>query len=72
MDFNCNFELVLGDLLFLLERLDDDVCAYLENNDALALLLIERLQRMNLLFILLYKMHGYDFTTQPLQFAMNN
>lgn len=27
---------------------------------------------MNPLSISLYKMHGYDLTTQPLQFAMNN
>lgn len=72
MDFNRNPEPVPGDLPFSLERLDDDVRAYLENNDALAPSPIERLQRMNPLSISLYKMHGYDLTTQPLQFAMNN
>ncbi|EPU2305584.1 FAD-binding protein [Escherichia coli] len=72
MDFNRNPEAVPGDLPFSLDRLDDDVRAYLENNDALAPSPIERLQRMNPLSISLYKMHGYDLTTQPLQFAMNN
>lgn len=72
MDFNRNPETVPGDLPFALERLDDDVRAYLENNNALAPSPIERLQRMNPLSISLYKMHGYDLTAQPLQFAMNN
>ena len=72
MDFNRNPEPVPGDLPFSLDRLDDDVRAYLENNDALAQSPIERLQRMNPLSISLYKMHGYDLTAQPLQFAMNN
>ena len=72
MDFNRNPEPVPGDLPFSLDRLDDDVRAYLENNDTLAPSPIERLQRMNPLSISLYKMHGYDLTTQPLQFAMNN
>ncbi len=47
MDFNRNPEAVPGDLPFSLDRLDDDVRAYLENNDALAPSPIERLQRMN-------------------------
>lgn len=72
MDFNGNPEPVPGDMPFSLDRLDDDVRTYLENNDALAPSPIERLQRMNPLSISLYKMHGYDLTTQPLQFAMNN
>lgn len=72
MDFNRNPEAVPGALPFSLQRLDDDVRAYLENNDALAALPIERLQRMNPLSIALYKMHGHDLTQTPLQFAMNN
>lgn len=72
MDFNRNPEAVPGNLPFSLQRLDDDVRAYLENNDALAALPIERLQRMNPLSIALYKMHGHDLTQTPLQFAMNN
>ncbi|HAT1682276.1 TPA: FAD-binding protein [Klebsiella oxytoca] len=72
MDFQRNPEAVPGDLPFSLQRLDDDVRAYLENNDALAALPIERLQRMNPLSIALYKMHGHDLTQTPLQFAMNN
>lgn len=72
MDFNRNPEPVPNDLPFSLDRLDTDVRAYLENNAALASLPIERLQRMNPLSISLYKMHGYDLSQQPLQFAMNN
>ncbi|EAA8474025.1 FAD-binding protein [Salmonella enterica subsp. enterica] len=72
MDFLRNPEPVPGDAPFSLERLDDDVRAYLENNDALASLPIERLQRMNPLSIALYKMHGHDLAQEPLQFAMNN
>lgn len=72
MDFNRNPEAVPGDLPFSLQRLDDDVRAYLENNDVLAALPIERLQRMNPLSIALYKMHGHNLTQTPLQFAMNN
>ncbi len=60
MDFNRNPEPVPGDMPFSLDRLDDDVRAYLENNDALAPSPIERLQQMNPLSISLYKMHGYD------------
>lgn len=72
MDFQRNPAPVPGDLLFSLSRLDDDVRAYLENNDALAALPIERLRQMNPLSISLYKMHGNDLETTPLQFAMNN
>ncbi|MBA7843713.1 FAD-binding protein [Klebsiella sp. RHBSTW-00484] len=72
MDFNRNPEAVPGDHPFSLERLDDDVRAYLENNDALAALPIERLRQMNPLSIALYKMHGHDLAQEPLQFAMNN
>ena len=72
MDFLRNPQPVPGDLPFSLDRLDNDVRAYLENNDALAALPIERLQRMNPLSISLYSMHGHDLTQAPLQFAMNN
>ncbi|ECL2123342.1 FAD-binding protein [Salmonella enterica subsp. enterica] len=72
MDFLRNPEPVPGDLPFSLKRLDEDVQAYLANNDALASLPIERLQRMNPLSIALYKMHGHDLAQEPLQFAMNN
>lgn len=57
---------------FSLEDLDADVFAYLENNDALLALPIDRLHRMNPLAIELYRMHGSDLTKQPLQFGMNN
>ncbi|EFV5031492.1 FAD-binding protein [Salmonella enterica] len=72
MDFLRNPEPVPGDLPFSLDRLDDDVRAYLENNEALAELPIERLRQMNPLSISLYQMHGNDLETSPLQFAMNN
>nr|VXZ89474.1 Uncharacterised protein [Klebsiella pneumoniae] len=62
MDFLRNPQPVPGDLPFSLDRLDNDVRAYLENNDALAALPIERLQRMNPLSISLYSMHGHDLT----------
>ena len=72
MDFLRNPEPVPGDLPFSLSRLDSDVRAYLENNDALAELPVDRLRQMNPLSISLYKMHGNDLETTPLQFAMNN
>lgn len=72
MDFLRNPQPVPGDAPFSLERLDDDVRAYLENNDALAERPIERLQRMNPLSVALYQMHGHDLTRAPLQFTINN
>lgn len=72
MDFLRNPAPVPGDLPFDLTRLDDDVRAYLENNEALAALPIDRLRQMNPLSISLYKMHGHDLESAPLQFAMNN
>lgn len=72
MDFLRNPAQVPGDLPFDLTRLDDDVRAYLENNEALAALPIDRLRQMNPLSVSLYKMHGNDLETTPLQFAMNN
>ncbi|MDV5358163.1 FAD-binding protein [Enterobacter asburiae] len=72
MDFLRNPEPVPGDLPFNLNRLDDDVRAYLENNDALDVLPIDRLRSMNPLSISLYRMHGHDLENSPLQFSMNN
>ncbi|EJI6541135.1 FAD-binding protein [Salmonella enterica] len=72
MDFLRNPQPVPGDQPFSLDRLDDDVRAYLENNDALAELPVDRLRKMNPLSISLYQMHGNDLETTPLQFAMNN
>jgi len=57
---------------FSLSELDDDVAAYLRNNEALQATPIERLQRMNPLAIELYRMHGYDLTRDPLPFNVNN
>jgi len=72
MDFNRNPVSVSGDSEFSLEDLDDDVRSYLENNDALQELPIDRLIKMNPLAIELYKMHGHDITTTPLPFNVSN
>ncbi|WP_058912544.1 FAD-binding protein [Entomohabitans teleogrylli] len=72
MDFRRNPLPVTGDEPFSLQRLDEDVRAYLENNEALGERPIDRLRQMNPLSIALYKMHGYDLAQAPLQFAMNN
>lgn len=72
MDFNRNPLPVPGDQDFCLENLDEDVRAYLVNNEALQDLPIDRLLKMNPLAIELYKMHGKDITTSPLPFNVNN
>ncbi len=72
LDFLQNPEPVRPDDPFSLDNLDPDVRAYLENNDALLELPIERLEKMNPLSIELYRMHGSDLTREPLQFTMNN
>ncbi|MFK3707235.1 FAD-binding protein [Klebsiella sp. NPDC088457] len=72
MDFLRNPQPVPGDRPFSLDRLDDDVRAYLENNNALVERPVDRLRQMNPLSISLYQMHGNDLETTPLQFAMNN
>ena len=72
MDFNRNPKAVPGDAEFSLLRLDDDVRAYLVNNEALQELPIQRLQRMNPLAIELYKMHGTDISKEALAFNVSN
>lgn len=72
MDFNRNPLTVPGDQEFSLNRLDEDVRTYLENNDALQELPIDRLKRMNPLAIELYRMHGHDISTDPLPFNVSN
>ncbi|NQZ57368.1 MAG: FAD-binding protein [Lentisphaeraceae bacterium] len=72
MDFNRNPEAVPGDEEFSLGRLDEDVRAYLENNEALHDMPIDRLKKMNPLAIELYKMHGHDIGKDPLPFNVNN
>lgn len=72
MDFNRNPLPVPGDLEFSLERLDDDVKAYLANNDARQATPVDRLKRMNPLSIELYKRYKKDITREPLPFAVNN
>jgi succinate dehydrogenase / fumarate reductase, flavoprotein subunit len=63
---------VPGDTEFSLDRLDDDVRAYLENSGALLAEPIDRLRKMNPLSIELYKRYKYDITRDPLEFAVNN
>lgn len=72
LDFLSNPDPVNEDETFSLDDLDPDVRAYLENNEALQDLPIDRLRRMNPLAIELYRMHGTDLATEPLEFAMNN
>ncbi|WP_425486560.1 FAD-binding protein [Coraliomargarita sinensis] len=72
LDFLRNPEPVNEGEEFSLDNLDPDVRAYLENNEALYDLPIDRLRRMNPLAIELYKMHGTDVSKEPLEFAMNN
>src|ERR1700735_4177115 len=72
MDFNRNPLAVPGDAEFSLDRIDDDVRAYLANSGALLSQPIERLRRMNPLSIELYKRYKYDITRDPLEFAINN
>ena len=72
LDFLSNPDPVIEGEVFSLDDLDPDVRAYLENNEALQDLPIDRLRRMNPLAIELYRMHGTDLATEPLEFAMNN
>jgi len=72
MDFNRNPEAVPGDEPFSLDRLDDDVRAYLFNNNALLEKPIDRLKQMNPLSIELYRRYKKDITQGPLAFAVNN
>lgn len=72
LDFLRNPEPVNEGETFSLDDLDPDVREYLENNEALQELPIDRLRRMNPLAIELYRMHGTDLASEPLEFAMNN
>jgi succinate dehydrogenase/fumarate reductase flavoprotein subunit len=72
MDFNRNPLPVPGDLPFSLERLDDDVRAYLGTAGADQALPIDRLRHMNPLAIELYRRYKIDIAAEPLEFAVNN
>jgi succinate dehydrogenase/fumarate reductase flavoprotein subunit len=72
MDFNRNPLPANDGAAFSLENLDEDVRAYLENNDALQEMPIDRLKRMNPLAIELYRMHGNDIEAEPLPFNVSN
>lgn len=72
MDFNRNPLPVPGDLPFSLDRLDDDVQAYLGHAGAGQALPIDRLRHMNPLAIELYRRYKVDIAAEPLEFAVNN
>jgi len=72
MDFNRNPLPVPGDAAFSLDRLDDDVRAYLGKAGAVQDLPIERLKHMNPLAIELYRRYKVDIAAEPLEFAVNN
>lgn len=72
MDFNRNPLAVPGDDPFSLERLDDDVRAYLGHAGAAQALPIDRLRHMNPLSIELYRRYKVDIAREPLEFAVNN
>ncbi len=72
MDFNRNPLPVPGDAPFSLDRLDDDVKAYLGRAGAVQSLPIARLRHMNPLSIELYRRYKVDIATDPLEFAVNN
>ncbi len=72
MDFNRNPLAAPGEEEFSLDRLDDDVRAYLEKSGALLETPLDRLRQMNPLSIELYKRYKYDITRDPLEFAINN
>lgn len=72
MDFNRNPLAVPGDQPFSLERLDDDVSAYLKNAGATQEMPIDRLLHMNPLAIELYARYKVDIKNAPLEFAVNN
>jgi succinate dehydrogenase/fumarate reductase flavoprotein subunit len=72
MDFNRNPLPVPGDLPFHLDRLDDDVRAYLGRAGAGQAQPIDRLRQMNPLSIELYRRYKVDIAAEPLEFAVNN
>ncbi|WP_327209643.1 FAD-binding protein [Rhizobium leguminosarum] len=72
MDFNRNPLSVPGDLPFSLERLDEDVRAYLGKAGADQAMPIDRLKHMNPLAIELYRRYKIDIAEEPLEFAVNN
>jgi succinate dehydrogenase / fumarate reductase, flavoprotein subunit len=72
MDFNRNPLPVAGDLPFSLDRLDDDVRAYLGRAGAHHAQPIDRLRHMNPLSIELYLRYKVDIAAHPLEFAVNN
>jgi succinate dehydrogenase / fumarate reductase, flavoprotein subunit len=72
LDFNRNPLPVAGDAEFSLDRLDDDVRAYLGKSGALLDKPLDRLRHMNPLSIELYRRYKYDITRDPLEFAINN
>ena len=72
MDFNRNPLPVPGDAPFSLDRLDDDVRAYLGSAGATQARPIDRLRHMNPLAIELYRRYKVDIAVEPLEFGVNN
>jgi succinate dehydrogenase / fumarate reductase, flavoprotein subunit len=72
MDFNRNPLGIPGDLSFSLDRLDDDVTAYLRAAGAGQETPIDRLRHMNPLSIELYRRYKVDIAAEPLEFAVNH
>jgi succinate dehydrogenase/fumarate reductase flavoprotein subunit len=72
MDFNRNPLPVPGDQPFSLDRLDEDVTAYLKNAGADQAMPIDRLRHMNPLAIELYLRYKVNIAANPLEFAVNH
>jgi len=72
MDFNRNPLPAADGAFFALDRLDEDVRAYIEKAGALLKMPIERLRKMNPLAIELYRRYKKDIAREPLEFAVNN
>ena len=72
MDFNRNPLPAQDGMPFSLNRLDDDVAAYLAKAGAVHSLPVDRLRHMNPLSIELYRRYKVDITAHPLEFAVNN
>lgn len=66
MDFRCNPDGLEGNF----NRLSEETYQYLEKSDALFGTPVERLSKMNPLAIQLYKDHGIDLYSEPLEVAV--
>lgn len=71
MDFRRNPSAVPGSHAFSLDAVGTVARTYLERSDALAETPFKRLQRMNPQAIALYRDHGIDLETEPLEVAVS-